>query len=78
MDGPVRLGHRSVSLSFETDRHAGERIEQAYRLMETLAIDSNPPTDSVQVDSSSVLSTVNSTSEIKDDSYSKDRSLRTC
>lgn len=61
MDGPLRLGHRSVSIDFETDRHARDRIEQAYRLIETLAIDSSSPQDSVQIDSSSALSTANST-----------------
>lgn len=60
MEGPVRRAHRSVSIDFEADRHARDRIEHAYRLIETLAMDSNPPKDSVQIDSLSVLSTANS------------------
>lgn len=49
MDGPVRLGQRSLSIEFKSDRHAQNRIELAYRRLETLATADTPPEDSVQV-----------------------------
>tara|TARA_R110002167_G_C12655284_1_gene649471 strand:+ start:143 stop:343 length:201 start_codon:yes stop_codon:yes gene_type:complete len=34
MDGPVRLGSRTLAIDFEVDRHSQQRLEVAYRLIE--------------------------------------------
>ena len=49
MDGPIRLGHRKLSIQFQHDRHAQDRIELAYRRIETLVIAADHPLCSVQV-----------------------------
>ena len=49
MDGPIRVGHRMLSIEFQSDRYVQDRIELAYRRLETLAIVEDQPEDSVQV-----------------------------
>lgn len=65
MEGTVQLGLRILAIQFQTDRHAQDRIELAYRLIETLAIDSEHPENSVQIDSLNAVPTVNLTAEIQ-------------
>lgn len=49
MDGPIRLGGRTVSIEFKDDRHSTNRIELAYRLVETLATINLPKKSSEHV-----------------------------
>lgn len=50
MDGPIQLGLRMLVIEFQIDRYVQDRIELAYRRIETLAIAEDQPADSVQID----------------------------
>jgi hypothetical protein len=65
MEGTVQLGHRMLAIQFQTNRHAQGRIELAYRLVETLAIEDGQPKDSVQTDSLNAKPTANFATEIQ-------------
>jgi hypothetical protein len=65
MDGPIRLRQRMLSIQFQNDRHAHDRIELAYRRIEMLSIASDHPKDSVQLALPMPLTTANFTSEIQ-------------
>lgn len=49
MDGPIRLGHRMLSIEFQNDRHAQQRIELAYRRVEDLKGTKPVPKTTVQI-----------------------------
>ncbi len=48
MEGSIRLENRTLSIEFHGDRHSLARLEQAYRRIEMLAIESSHLLDSVQ------------------------------
>lgn len=48
MDEPVRLGHRTVVVEFQTNRFGQDRIEMAYQRIEMLATSQVDVEDSVQ------------------------------
>jgi len=48
MDGHIEVGRRSVSIAFESDRHAEDRIQLAYHRIETAATDERQSRSSVQ------------------------------
>ena len=64
MEG-VQLGHRTLAIQFQTNRYSQGRFELAYRLIETLAIDTEHAEDSVQVDTLNAEPTANLTAEIQ-------------
>ena len=65
MDGPLRLGHRTLLIDFQNDRHALSRVELAYRRVEMLATDKTTPPTSVQVTDAIPLTTDTLTPEIQ-------------
>lgn len=65
MEGTVQLGHRTLAIQFQTNRHSQGRIELAYRLVETLAIENEQPKDSVQADRLNAEPTANFLTEIQ-------------
>ena len=65
MDGPIRLGQRTISIQFQYDRFALDSIELAYWCIETLAIADDRPKTSVQVESLSAVITATITTEIQ-------------
>lgn len=65
MDGPIRLGHRMLSIQFLNDRQAQRRVELAYRRIDMPATTTDHPKDSVQVALPMPLTTANFTSEIQ-------------
>lgn len=48
MEGSIRLENRTLSIEFLGDRHSQDRLEQAYRRIEMLAIAPSHLSDSVQ------------------------------
>jgi hypothetical protein len=64
MDGPSQLRLRKLVIEFQIDRYAQNRIELAYRRVETLAVAEIQPKDSVQDDSDQTLNKADLAEEI--------------
>lgn len=61
MDGPIFRTGRVLTVEFKTDRNSQERLELAFRRLETVDSDLNPPKSHLEL----VLDTPHSTSEIQ-------------
>ncbi len=65
MEGPIALENRRLSIEYLGDRHSQDRLEQAYRRLELLAIATDHPTASVQGDEPEPLVTSHFSTEFQ-------------
>ena len=49
MDGPLRVGRRVITRTFEGDRYSGETLAEAFKQLNSASTEREPRRDSVQV-----------------------------